>query len=127
MIPVIIILLYLFIHWYADFVCQTDKQAKNKSTSIKWLLKHTLVYGFIITLFTYWLWIVNGFGAQYWYTPLLFGVIQFITHTIVDWITSRINSNLWKNGQVHEFFVMIGFDQLIHYIIMFGTLWLLFY
>ena len=127
MIPTTIILLYLLVHWYADFVCQTDKQAKNKSTSINWLLKHTSIYGLIITIFTYILYLNNSFGAQYWYLPLLFGVIQFVTHTLVDYITSRINSSLWKNGQVHNFFVMIGFDQFIHYVILFGSLWILFY
>ena len=127
MIPTTIIVLYLFIHWYADFVCQTDKQAKNKSTSIKWLLKHTSIYGLIITIFTYILYLNNFFGAQYWYLPLIFGLIQFVTHTLVDYITSKINSHLWKNGQVHEFFVMIGFDQFIHYVIMFSSLYELFY
>ena len=127
MIPTTILLLYLLFHWYADFVCQTDKQAKNKSTSIKWLLKHTSIYGLIITIFTYILYLNNSFGAQYWYLPLLFGLIQFVTHTLVDYITSRINSSLWKNGQVHNFFVMIGFDQFIHYVILFGSLWILFY
>lgn len=127
MIPTTIILLYLLVHWYADFVCQTDKQAKNKSTSIKWLLKHTSIYGLIITIFTYILYLNNSFGAQYWYLPLIFGLIQVVTHTLVDYITSKINSYLWKNGQVHEFFVMIGFDQFIHYVILFGNLWILFY
>lgn len=127
MIPTTIILLYLLVHWYADFVCQTDKQAKNKSTSIKWLLKHTSIYGLIITIFTYILYLNNSFGAQYLYLPLIFGLIQFVTHTLVDYITSKINSYLWKNGQVHEFFVMIGFDQFIHYVILFGSLWILFY
>ena len=127
MIPTTIILLYLLVHWYADFVYQTDKQAKNKSTSIKWLLKHTSIYSLIITIFTYILYLNNSFGAQYLYLPLIFGLIQFVTHTLVDYITSKINSYLWKNGQVYEFFVMIGFDQFIHYVILFGSLWILFY
>ena len=127
MIPIIIIILYLLVHWVADFITQTDKQAKNKSTSIKWLLKHTLTYGLIITLFTYILYLFNYFGAQYWYLPLIFGLIQFVTHTLVDYITSKVNSSLWKNSQVHNFFVMIGFDQFIHYVILFSSLTLLFY
>ena len=127
MIPVIIILLYLFIHWYADFVCQTDKQAKGKSSSNWQLLAHTSMYGLIITIFTYVIFLAGRFGAQYWYTPLIFGGIQFVTHTIIDWCTSRINKKLWKDGYVHEFFVMIGFDQFIHYIILFSSLILLFY
>ena len=127
MIPMSILLLYLLLHWYADFVAQTRKQQINKSSSNLQLLAHTSSYGLIITLYTYILYWVNSFGAQYWYTPLLFGIIQFITHTVVDWITSRINKKLWEDGYVHEFFVMIGFDQLIHYVILFSSLTLLFY
>ena len=127
MIPIIILLLYLFIHWYADFVCQTDKQAKSKSSNNLQLLAHTGIYGLIVTLFSYILYWTNCFGAQYWYTPLIFGVIQFVTHTVVDWITSRINKKLWEYKLVHEFFVMVGFDQLIHYVILFSSLALLFY
>jgi hypothetical protein len=127
MIPMSILLFYLFLHWYADFVCQTDKQAKGKSSSNLQLLAHTSSYGLLVTLYTYILYWTNSFGAQYWYTPLLFGIIQFVTHTVVDWITSRINKKLWEDGYVHEFFVMIGFDQLIHYVILFSSLALLFY
>ena len=127
MIPITILLLYLLLHWYADFVCQTDKQAKSKSSNNLQLLAHTGTYGLIVTYFTYILYWTNHFGAQYWYTPLIFGVIQFVTHTVIDWITSRINKKLWENKLVHEFFVMVGFDQLIDYAIMFGTLWILFY
>ena len=127
MIPMTILLFYLLLHWYADFVCQTDKQAKGKSSSNLQLLAHTSSYGLVVTIGTYILYLANSFGAQYWYTPLLFGIIQFVTHTVVDWITSRINKKLWEDGYVHEFFVMIGFDQFIHYTIMFGTLWILFY
>lgn len=127
MIPVVIILLYLFVHWYADFVCQTDKQKKGKSSNNWQLLAHTSMYGLIITIFTYVIFLAGRFGAQYWYTPLIFGGIQFVTHTIVDYITSRINKILWINEQVHEFLVMIGFDQFIHYVILFSSLVLLFY
>lgn len=127
MIPMSILLFYLMLHWYADFVCQTDKQAKGKSSDNLQLLAHTSSYGLIITISTYILYLTNQFGAQYWYTPLIFGIIQFITHTVVDWMTSRINKKLWEDGLIHEFFVMIGFDQLIHYVILFSSLALLFY
>ena len=123
----IIIFLFLLIHWIADFIFQNDDEAVNKSKSIKYLLKHTGKYGLILTLFTYALWYIDFFGAQYWYTPLVFGIIQFITHTTVDYFTSKINSNLWGRGDRHNFFVMIGFDQYIHYLILFGSLWILFY
>ena len=127
MIPIFILLFYLLLHWYADFVVQTDKQAKGKSSNNWQLLAHTSSYSLIITICTYILYWTNSFGAQYWYIPLIFGIIQFVTHTVIDYITSRINKKLWEDGYVHEFFVMIGFDQFIHYGILFVSLSLLFY
>ena len=127
MIPIFILLFYLLLHWYADFVVQTDKQAKDKSSNNWQLLAHTSSYSLIITICTYILYWANSFGAQYWYIPLIFGIIQFVTHTIIDYITSRINKKLWEDCYVHEFFVMVGFDQFIHYGILFISLSLLFY
>jgi hypothetical protein len=34
----------IWIHWFADFFCQTDKMAINKSKSIYWLTIHVFVY-----------------------------------------------------------------------------------
>lgn len=127
MIPMSILLFYLLLHWYADFVVQTRKQQTSKSSNNLQLLAHTGSYGLIMTICTYVLYLSNSFGAQYWYIPLIFGLIQFVTHTVIDWVTSRINKKLWNDGYVHEFFVMIGFDQLIHYAILFSSLVLLFY
>ena len=37
----------LFIHWFADFVLQTDKQAKGKSKEWGPLLEHTFNYSVV--------------------------------------------------------------------------------
>jgi hypothetical protein len=42
-------------------------------------------------------------------------MITFVCHTVTDYITSRINSRLWLAQRVHDFFVSIGFDQVLHY------------
>lgn len=113
----------ILIHWFADFVLQTDKQAKGKSKNWDDLLSHTLNY----SLF----WIVpmliivfSGYtrlevGWSQW--MLLFIPITFITHTITDYFTSRLNSKLWSEGKVHNFFVSVGFDQVLHYVQLFTT------
>lgn len=110
----------ILIHWFADFVCQTDWQAQNKSKNNKALLSHTMSYSAI------WL----SFGVFYvlfnldTYTPwslTKFVFITFVAHTLTDYITSRINSKLWAKKDVHNFFVSVGFDQVLHYVQLFLT------
>lgn len=111
----------LFVHWIADFVLQTDKQAKGKSKNWSDLLDHTTMYSAAwIPSLVLWLYITD--------TELLtilpigkFVLITLVAHTITDYFTSRINSRLWQQGQVHNFFVSIGFDQLLHYAQLFLT------
>lgn len=116
-----IILSIILIHWIADFVLQTDKQAKGKSSNWKDLVSHTFYY----SLF----WMFCGVVLSGWFDlkiSILFCLITFIAHTITDYFTSRLNSRLWKEGKVHNFFVSVGFDQVLHYIQLFLTYKLLF-
>lgn len=120
MISIIEVLSILFIHWFADFVLQTDEQAKGKSKEWKPLLEHTLNYSLV--------WVTIGliFSMIFpkvftWDKIFMFGFITFIIHTITDYFTSRLNSKLWGEGKVHDFFVSIGFDQWLHYLQLFIT------
>ncbi len=121
MINIYIVLGILFIHWFADFVCQTDKEAKNKSTSWKALLSHTIFYSFI------WLAAITFYGAitNSSIIILLFVPITFVIHTATDYYTSRVNKVLWDNKEVHNFFVSIGFDQFLHFTQLLLTFYLL--
>lgn len=111
----------VLIHWFADFVLQTDEQAKGKSKENKCLLAHTLSYSFV--------WFVIGvFLIPLGVLPLevlCFVGITFVAHTITDYYTSRLNSKLWAEGKVHNFFVSVGFDQVLHYAQLFLTYLLL--
>jgi len=97
-----ILILIIWLHWFADFVLQTDKMARGKSKSNKWLSIHIAVY--MLPLF------ILGWK---------FALINGATHWVVDWVTSRITSRLWEKQQVHNFFVVIGLDQAIHMTILF--------
>lgn len=91
----------LFCHWVADFICQSDWMAKNKSKRWDALLIHCLCYGGVIGSLTL--------------SPI-FGLINALIHIPVDYITSRINSKLWAENKVHLFFISVGFDQWIHFV-----------
>lgn len=107
MIDIKIVIGILVIHWIADFVCQTDWQAKNKSKSWKALISHVMFYTAI--------WIIPSLiliGREaHWFL-----IMTFICHFTTDYCTSRLNSRLWAEGKVHWFFVSIGFDQILHYV-----------
>jgi len=111
----------ILIHWFADFVLQTDKQAKGKSKNWSDLLSHTLVYSIIWSLVC----MIVGLVMLNWKIVVLFPIITFTCHTITDYFTSRLNSKLWEKGQIHNFFVSIGFDQVLHYVQLFTTYYLL--
>lgn len=101
----------LTIHWIADFIVQTDKMAKNKSTSWMWLISHILTYSACLLPF-----------------GLFFAAINGAAHFIVDAITSRVTSYYWKKENRKMFFIVIGLDQLLHtatlvYTIKYVNLW----
>lgn len=104
-LPIWTIIVILFAHWVADFVAQTDQMAKNKSTSMRWLTSHVIAYGAFLTLF-----IIFGLGKL----PILWIALNMALHGCVDFVTSRITSRLHKAGEIHWFFVVIGFDQFLH-------------
>lgn len=120
----------LLIHWFADFVLQTDKQAKGKSKNWDDLLSHTFNYSLV------W-WIVGLIYLAFSFRqfpiqptsnllPIIyFGGITFVAHTITDYFTSRLNSKLHAKGDIHNFFVSIGFDQVLHYVQLFTTYYIL--
>jgi hypothetical protein len=104
----------LLIHFLADFALQTDEQAKGKSTYVKWLLYHVGVYS-IIWLMASWFYF-GDFGRA-----ILFSSITFVAHYITDYITSRIGKPFWDKGDYHNGFVVVGFDQILHYLQLYYT------
>jgi hypothetical protein len=110
----------LLAHGYFDFVLQTDEQAINKSKDNKFLTEHVITYSIG------WLWLSIIYLLLFKdFHILLFPLITFVCHWITDYFTSRINAKLWTANKRHEFFVAIEIDQLLHYLQLFITYYLL--
>lgn len=124
MMHIFLILQFLLAHWIADFVCQTHWQATNKSKNWWALASHvgvyTVILGFSLVPFATAIGpvVVSPGAIVMMLTPawffawvLLNGALHFVT----DAITSRVTARLWVKGDYHNFFVVVGLDQLIHY------------
>lgn len=116
-IKLTIVVAILFIHWVADFLCQTDWMAQNKSKDNVALLAHVGIYSFIWFIPMFFMCPGHRFAASE------FVAITMICHYITDYFTSRLNSKLWEEKKVHWFFVSVGFDQFLHYLQLLLTYW----
>lgn len=110
-------------HWVADFVLQTHWQASNKSKNNEALTRHVATYAICL-----------GFVAAAMFPTglqaLVFTWINAALHWVTDYLTSRWSSRLfasaagkvysddgrvnWTHFGPHNFFAVIGLDQLIH-------------
>jgi hypothetical protein len=89
--------------------------ATKKSTSKVWLTKHVLTYS-LITVASWSSFIIPLSEKEYIIPNLcMVWIITFVTHWFTDYVTSKITSRLYKEGKVHDFFVIVGVDQMIHY------------
>jgi Protein of unknown function (DUF3307) len=109
MVSVYSLIILMAMHWCGDFVMQTNWQATNKSRSWKALLHHTVPYSLYMGLFCV-------ICMKNWEAWALFTLITFVAHTATDYVTSRINKKLYDQNRIHDFFVSVGFDQLLHFI-----------
>lgn len=120
------VFLILTIHWFADFVCQRHKDAVNKSSSNAHLRSHVGEYTSIMSLG---LWlslsIMKSDENLIYFYPMItlawFYAITFVVHFCTDYVTSRWSKYLREKEDYHNFFVVIGFDQLLHYVQLFVT------
>lgn len=139
MISLWVVFAIIVIHYIADFICQTEWQAVNKSKNWEALINHTFIYSYMWALpAVYWFAEINV------YYPCVFFLITFICHTITDYFTSRLNSKLmplrdykWNREEninwysfpygesYHNFFIGVGGDQVLHYFQLLLTYWLL--
>lgn len=108
------ILMILLIHWLADFCLQTDEQAKRKSVEGEYLFYHCFTYSLVWLFFSSIILESLKLGA-------IFAFVTYVTHTGIDFFTSRISKPFWEKNDTHNGFVVVGFDQILHYIQLFLT------
>lgn len=113
-----LLIFMLLIHFLADFGLQTTDQAQKKSVDIIPLAQHVGVYSLV------WLIAVLSLSGNIT-TAFYFALITFVLHYITDYGTSRIASGFFNKGDYHNGFVVIGFDQIMHYLQLYYTFKLL--
>ena len=114
-------ILILIIHFLADFALQTYEQSTKKGESNKWLFYHVGTY----TLVWSTVFLILPIQVEYpFYSWLLFTLLIGVPHFIVDWVTSRIGKPFWKSQDFHNGFVVVGADQVIHYLCLIAVFYL---
>ena len=116
MIQYTTLFMILAFHYLLDFSLQTQWQAENKSKNLKALSIHVSVYSIgwgFLSLFCL-------FDMDI-HRTMIFTVITFILHFVTDYLTSRQSSKFFGNKDYHNGFMVIGFDQFIHYVSLFGV------
>lgn len=113
-------------HWIGDFLLQKNKKKtrkKIKNKNIKHLLPHTLIYTLVLTFTVFILQLINNWNSNL----ILFFLITYTSHFIVDLIITKRNENILKRNDRHQYFLTIGIDQFLHYSILFATIYYLYH
>jgi hypothetical protein len=111
----------LTVHWIADFVLQTSWQASNKSKRLDALSRHVAVYTAILGLTA-----ILLFPFSFVHCAA-FTALNGSLHFATDLVTSRISAKFHKKEDWHSFFMLLGFDQLVHQVTLALTMWLIYY
>jgi hypothetical protein len=120
-VPLGPILFLLAVHWFADFVLQTDWQAANKGKNLSALSQHVGVYTSALGISSI---LLFPFSPMRWAT---FTILNGSLHFITDFATSRVLAKRAKSDNPHGFFIIIGLDQLIHQITLVTTMCFIYY
>ncbi len=110
----------LAVHWAGDFLAQSHWMSVNKSKRWDALLLHVAVYTIILYIGS----IIVFWGSNK--VPelvLLFVVVNGFLHFWTDLVSSQVTALLWEKKRVHDFFVVVGFDQLVHQATLAATGW----
>ena len=110
---VLLLGLFIFKHYVADFLLQNMRHISNKGFYGRWggiehALHHALLTACIL------------FAFVSWHIALLFGLIDGILHYHIDYIKTRFGP---KDPAKSDFWVWHGTDQLLHYATYFAIIY----
>lgn len=109
MISFQIIVSIVILHFIADFLCQSQKMGETKSEDFSMIILHSAIY-----------------SLPFIFISPLYAFINGILHGGVDNVTSKWTKKLYNKKEYHWFFVVIGFDQMVHMLTLFATYIILF-
>lgn len=96
----------LFAHIIGEGVLQSRALSVSKSKNLRALFFHTIVYSFTIAIVAY-------YSLGYIAAAHMFG-ITLVSHSIIDYITSRLIKHLSDRHKLWELFILIITDQVLH-------------
>lgn len=105
-------------HFITDFPLQTQYQFANKG---KLFHPGGLLHAGITIAGTAVVFLLFGVPLNQW--PLLLGV-EFVVHYCTDLTKVRLNDRMgWTPGEGNSFFILLGFDQMVHYLTYIWIVW----
>lgn len=114
----------LVAHYIGDAILQRAYLRRTKSTSNLSLSEHVMIYGNCLIVFIMFLLLVDptvqGINLVIWV------VLNAMVHWIVDYISSRTTSILYRNNNIWWMMNVIVLDQLIHIATLFITFKIIF-
>ena len=114
-LTLVLLFLFAFKHFIADFVCQTTQMVIEKGQyGAFWGIVHSAIHGlmtFSILMFAT-KDITLSFGVSF---------VDFATHYHIDWSKQQLSRNYTYTDKIWWFFM--GLDQLLHYTVYYGIIW----
>jgi hypothetical protein len=142
-LPVWLACWLLFLHWLADYVLQSNDLALRKADDVLALVHHVAIVALTLFVGSLPLAVIE---LVTWNAVLQFVSVNFTAHLVTDYVTSKVNRWLWfvdteprpraiasgdygsfpfyarfNTEKRHWFFVGLGFDQLLHHVVLLIT------
>jgi len=122
----------LILHILGDVTFQTKDQDLNKSTNNKKLHGHVMIYTLtiILPIILFSILGCQGFSihSHYWLLRIsLLSLITYFSHYYIDMYASRYIDYFWYKQKKNNFISIVLLDQIIHYILLFGSVYYLFF